>query len=180
MVLLLLLACVLVAVGPLARSAAAHTELLQASPGPGQRAGGTVDFIDLVFFEPVSDVELTLEAPDGSVIEGRTVVADGQIIRYEMPALAEPGRYIVRFQMISADGDVTRSGYFFDYEPDAIEPVRLGEDDLPSNTGTIVSVVAAVVFTGCVIGLVLLLLRRLERQRAAAQSDPEAESEARS
>ncbi len=148
----------------------AHTDLLQGSPGPAQQAGGTVDFIDLVFFEVVTNADVTLEDPNGDVIEGRTVVDEGQIIRFEMPALVETGRYIVRYTMDSADGDDTAAAYFFTYHPDATQPTRLGEPDLPDNTARIVSIVASVVFLACVIGLAMVFLAKLERDRAAKSS----------
>ena len=124
--------------------AAAHTDLLQGSPGPAQQAGGTVDFIDLVFFESVSNAIVTLEDPNGILVDGTTSVADGQIIRFEMPPLTETGRYIVRYTMDSADGDDTEAAYFFTYLPDGAQPARLGEPDVPDNTANVVSIVASI------------------------------------
>ena len=149
-------------------AAGAHTDLLQGSPGPAQRAGGTVDFVDLVFFEPVSNAVVTLEDPNGESIAGSMVQADGQIIRFAMPPLTETGRYIVRYTMDSADGDDTEAAYFFTYHPDATQPARLGAPDVPDNTTSIVTIVSAVVFLLCLIGLVMIFLTRLERRRAAA------------
>lgn len=149
--------------------AGAHTDLLQGSPGPAQRVGGTVDFIDLVFVDAVTDATIILEDPSGEIVPGETLVADGQILRYEMPALTETGRYVVRFTMISADGDATESGYFFTYDTAGLEPVRLGEVDLPNNDGTVIGIVASVVLAVCLIGLVMVFLVQLERRRAAAR-----------
>jgi len=73
-------------------AAGAHTDLLQGSPGPAQRVGGTVDFIDLVFVDVVTEATITLEDPSGQVVDGVTTVSDGQILRYEM----EEFRRIVR------------------------------------------------------------------------------------
>ncbi len=152
-------------------AAGAHTDLLQGSPGPAQRAGGTVDFIDLVFFESVRNAQVTLEDPNGDAVAGDTVQPDGQIIRFEMPALTETGRYIVRYTMESADGDNTEAAYFFSYHPDGTQPARLGDPDLPDNTSNIVSIVSAVIFLLCLIGLAIIFLSRLERRRAAAVTD---------
>lgn len=170
---------VLAIVASLSTSAGAHTALLQGSPGPGQRAGGTVDFIDLIYLEPVSRVAITLEDPSGDLIDGEVLNEDGQIIRYRMPALTETGRYIVRYTMISADGDDTESAFFFTYHPDATQPVRLGDADVPDNTSTIVATVAGVVLAVSLIGLALIFLTKLERDRAAkvagaapAQTEP--------
>ena len=148
-------------------AAGAHTDLLQGSPGPAQRVGGTVDFIDLVFVDVVTEATITLEDPNGQLVDGVTTVSDGQILRYEMEPLTETGRYVVRFEMVSADGDDTESGYFFNYDPAGFEPVRLGEVDIPNNNGTIIAIAASVVFFLCIIGLVLLFLTKLERDRAA-------------
>ncbi len=162
-----------------AAMAGAHTQLLQGSPGPGQQAGGTVDFLDLIFVDPVTDVSLVLQDPNGDLVGGEMVVSDGQIIRYEMPALTVPGRYIVRYTMISFDGDSTESAYFFTYEPEATQPARLGDAELPpaEGNGTTILVAAVSVVVGIgLIGLVLLFLSRLERNRAEGQEQSSARS----
>lgn len=156
-----------------APAVSAHTELLQGSPGPTQEAGGTVDFIDLVFVEPVSNVEIRLEDPNGEPVDGVMVVPDGQVIRYEMRPLTVAGRYIVRYTMRSSDGDDTDSAYFFVYRPDATQPIRLGDataavDPPSSGTATVGAVVAGFVVIGCLIGLLMIFLTRLERGRARA------------
>ncbi|MGH1490322.1 MAG: copper resistance CopC family protein [Acidimicrobiales bacterium] len=148
----------------------AHTDLLQGSPGPAQQAGGEVDFIDLVFFEPVSNAVVTLEDPNGAMVDGSMTNADGQIIRFENEPLTETGRYIVRYSMDSADGDFTEGSYFFTYHPDSTQPVRLGELAGPSTLNTVAKVGAGVVFAGCMIGLAMIFLTKLERDRAAASN----------
>jgi methionine-rich copper-binding protein CopC len=150
-----------------AAPAGAHTDLLQGSPGPAQRVGGTVDFLDLVFVDVVTEAVITLEGPDGQLVDGTTVVSEGQILRYEMEPLTETGRYLVRFSMRSADGDDTQSGYFFDYDPTGFEPVRLGEVDIPNDNGRYIAIAASVVFFVAIIGLVMMFLSKLERDRAA-------------
>ncbi len=147
--------------------ASAHTDLVQGSPGPGQRIGGTVDFVDLVFAAPVTEVELVVLRPDGTVQPGEMVVADGQIIRHQMEALPEPGRYLVEYQMISDDGDFTLGNYFFDYDEAAVAPTRLGQLDIPDEP--LITVQNAV---GAAAALALLaacgvLLLRIRRSRAA-------------
>ncbi len=159
---------VLSVVWMLATPAGAHTDLLQGSPGPAQQAGGQVDFIDLVFFEPVTNAVVTLEDPNGDPVEGETTNADGQIIRFETEPLTVTGRYIVRYAMDSADGDFTEAAYFFTYHPDSTQPVRLGELSASSTLRTVARVGAAVVFAGCLIGLAMVFLTKLERDRAAA------------
>ncbi|MEM7274694.1 MAG: copper resistance protein CopC [Actinomycetota bacterium] len=158
----------------LAGPAAAHTDLLTGSPGPAQRAGGTVSAVDLVVPERVTEFELRLEAPDGSFLPGSLSTDEGQLFRFSLDQpITETGRYIVRYTMISADGDFTETGYFFTYEPDAPQPLPLGEPDVPQTGNSIVAIVAGLVFVGCVVGLALVFLLGLERRRAAAAATTE-------
>jgi methionine-rich copper-binding protein CopC len=165
---------VLLALGALwvfSEPAGAHTDLLQGSPGPGQQAGGEIDFIDLVFVEPVTDAVVTLQDPDGNLIDGETTNPDGQIIRFESSDPIEiTGRYIVRYNMTSADGDFTEAAYFFTYNPESVQPVRLGQLATSSTLRTVGRIAAGVVFAACIIGLALLFLTKLERDRAAASN----------
>lgn len=152
-----------------APAAGGHTDLLQGSPGPGQRAGGTIDFIDLVFAGPVTDVVVTVSGPDG-LVDGETVVDEGQIIRYEMEPLTSFGRYVVSWEMVSEDGDFTVSNYFFVHEADGFQPIRLGPADVVDpglDTGALVQDVARVVAVISLVGLCIVLLVMLRRRRAA-------------
>lgn len=147
--------------------ASAHTDLLRGSPGPAQRAGGTVDFVDLVFLESVTEFDLVLEDPNGDPVDGTLSSTEGQLFRYQLDEpLSETGRYIVRYTMISADGDDTATGYFFTYEENAPQPLPLGEIDVPDTGTSLVAIGAAVVFFACLIGLAMIFLTRLERKRA--------------
>lgn len=154
-------------------SAAAHTDLIQGSPGPGQRIGGVVDFVDLVFAAPVTEVEMAVIGPDGSVQPGAMVVAEGQVIRHEMEALTEPGRYLVEYQMISDDGDATVDTYFFDYDEAAVAPTPLGHRDVPddpllTSRDAVGAAAAIVLLAAC---LVLVLRLRRSRAELAARRD---------
>ena len=155
--------------------AGAHTDLLQSSPGPSSSVGGTVDFIDLVFVDPVRHVQIELVGPDGVAIDGEMQVADGQIIRYRMPALELVGTYTVSYLMQSADGDETVGGFAFSYDPAAREPFRLGELEAPSNTWRNVGLVLVAIAGLALIVYILVMLARLERNRAAlaAQRRPD-------
>lgn len=151
-------------------AADAHTERLQSSPAPTQRTGGVVDFVDLIFAEPISGMELTVEGPDGEFIDGQLLQTEGQLIRYEMPAVSEVGRYLVRYNMISADGDLTDAAYFFTYHPDAAQPLRLGDAAVPaSGSSRLAPIVASVVLGLCLLGLAMMYLSGLEKRRAAKQ-----------
>lgn len=147
--------------------AGAHTDLIQGSPGPGQRVGGDVDFVDLVFGAVVTEAIVEVKGPDGTVAAGEMVVADGQIIRHRLEAsLTEVGRYLVEYQMVSDDGDLTERSYFFDYDPDAVAPTRLGAVDAPGEpVVTTGNVIGAVVVLALAVACTILVLR-LRRSRA--------------
>ena len=121
----------------MAAPADAHTELLQAAPGPGQQVGGTVDFVDLVFLDPVTDASVEVMDESG-IIQGGAMdptATDGRIVRFELDApLAVTGRYDVRYAVTAADGDRLEATHFFVYEPASPQPQRIGsvpehEDD---------------------------------------------------
>ncbi len=163
----------LMLLGPLAGRASGHTDLLQGSPGPGQRVGGTVDFVDLVFVGPVSDVVIEVTDPDGQVVDGTMEVADGQIIHFRMDAIETTGRHVVSYEMVSEDGDLTSASYFFTYEADATQPFRLGELDVPdppSETAATIRTVATVVAVVALAALCVVLLVLLGRRRAELEA----------
>jgi methionine-rich copper-binding protein CopC len=149
-------------------AALAHTDLLQGSPGPAQLVGGTVDFVDLVFVAAVSDARIDLTGPDGSPVPGQMEVSDGQIVRYRMEPIDEPGRYLVSYRIRSADGDDTGAEYSFSYDPDALQPIRIGGDDVPpsgSDVGRLLRWAVVVVLVACLATWCLALILRLRRQR---------------
>ena len=147
--------------------ALAHTTLLQASPGPGQRGGGTIEFIDLVFAEPVSEAVVTVTREEVEV-PGSMLETDGQIIRFAFDSpVTEPGRYEVAYNMISFDLDESEASYFFDYVPDAPQPVRLGPVDT-SGDSNLVPILAGSVMVVCLAGLAFIYLSRVVAGREAA------------
>ena len=105
-------------------SAAAHTGLFAASPAPGSTVGGAFSTYQLVFNEEVSEVVAWLEDPQGNEF-GESVLANnsGSVIEFTADQLTEDGRYIVRYTLISADGDFIESGYNFTYEASAPAPL---------------------------------------------------------
>ncbi len=124
-------------------------------------------FIDLLFLESVTEFDLELEDPNGDAVDGTLSGTEGQLFRFQLDApLTEVGRYIVRYTMISADGDDTATGYFFTYEESAPQPLPLGEIDLPDTGTSLAAIAAAVVFFACLMGLAMIFLTRLEQKRA--------------
>ena len=157
----------------MAPPASAHTNLLAGSPGPAQRAGGTIESIDLVFPEQVTEFTAWLEGPDGATLPGSVNADAGQLFRLTLDGpLSDFGRYIVRYEMISADGDDTESAYFFNFEEGAPQPLPLGEVDVPQTGGTsALTIVSGAVLLACLVGLALLFVVNLERKRAATRTE---------
>ncbi len=151
----------LVGAGP----AAAHTDLLQASPGPGQRAGGTIDFIDLAFTEPVTEAAVQVLF-GGSSLPGQVTVGEGAIIRFELDEpLAQSGTYEVRYQMISYDLDPTESSFSFLFEPDAPQAFRIGQVPEEDTGRNWTQIIATAVLVASLAGLAFLFLNRIESRR---------------
>ena len=156
-----------------AQPASAHTDLLQGSPAPGQNVGGRIDFIDLVFTEPVSEAVITVTF-DGEVLSGTMAATEGPIIRLDLDEpLSDPGRYEVRYEMISFDLDDTVETFFFTYDPAAPEPPRLGVVVESSGTNW-AAIIASAVLLAALAGLLYLFVKRLEAQRDEAEPKPNA------
>lgn len=162
------LLAIVVALAALALPAAAHTELLQASPGPGQRAGGEIDFIDLAFFEPVTDASVDV-VHDGEVVSGSMSVTDGSIVRFDFDEpLSSTGAYEVTYRMTSFDLDQTEAGFTFTFEPDAPQALRLGVVE-PTGRNW-VAIIATVILIASLVGLAFVFVSRLEAKRRLAAS----------
>ena len=163
--LIALVASVALGAGP----AGAHTDLLQGSPGPGQRVGGEVDVVDLVFAEPVTEAVVTITGPDGETVAGEMTAADGLIIRFRLDdALTEPGDYQLDYEMISFDTDFTERGYNFTYDPTAPEPIRLGAEVEAEGTNWLV-IIASAVLMAALAGLLFVFVKRTDAQRNALE-----------
>ncbi|MEZ5410585.1 MAG: copper resistance protein CopC [Acidimicrobiales bacterium] len=168
--LLLLLTVGTVGVSP----AFAHGQLLQASPGPGQKAGGVVDFIDLAFLEDATDAVVAV-TKDGVPVPGTTTVGNGRIVRFQFdPPLSAPGRYDVTFTATWLDQDRVTEAYYFTYDAAAPAPAHIGSTDgLPQPGGgwSSVKIVATVVLITALFGLAVLYVLQLERRRSRAVAE---------
>lgn len=169
---LLLLAAI---IGLWATPATAHTALLEASPGPDQTAGGTIEGIDLAFLDPVTNAIVTVSY-NGEAIAGTTTISDGELVRFEFERpLDLDGRYQVDYEMISFDSDFTTSGFFFTYTADAPEPARLSA---PGSEGTsqtvLLASIAGITVLMCALAVFIWNLegkRRKERFAVEADDD---------
>jgi methionine-rich copper-binding protein CopC len=148
--------------------AAAHTDLLQASPGPGQRAGGDIDFVDLAFLEPVSGATVDV-VHDGETVPGSMIVTDGSIIRFAFDEpLTSSGTYEVSYAMTSYDLDATTGSFSFTFEPEAPQARRIGTIEESGRNWT--QIVATGVLIVALAGAAFLFLSRVESKRRAPGS----------
>lgn len=147
----------------LALPTGAHTVMRRASPDRDATAGGSVGFVDLDFFGPVTDAAVTV-AYNGVPVAGRTTVADGEVITFALDQpLAQPGRYQVSYEIISTDGDFTSSAFFFTYDPAADQPARI--ESSGSGGFSITTLVVSGAGLVVAVGLLALFVRRIDDRR---------------
>jgi methionine-rich copper-binding protein CopC len=97
--------------------------LVEATPDQGERVA-SLDEIVLRFGDPIiNDGEstvLALQTPDGTDITiGPPEHVDAFTLRATVPHTPEPGSYVLRYQVLSYDGDLNDGGHLFDLDPDA-------------------------------------------------------------
>ena len=114
-------------------SAAAHSGLAAASPGPGAIVGGEIDEIELWYNSAVTDITASVTAPDGTMLDGTLVQVSDLRMTFELDEpLSVTGEYAVRHGTTGIeDGDRLDAAYLFTYDPDAPPPVLdlLAPDD---------------------------------------------------
>lgn len=145
-------------VGPTAWSrAGAHTEVLRASPAPGEEVAGPVDEVSLTFLDPVQpEVTIDIAAELGDAVTGLSEVEvsdGGRIATVTLPAVTDPGDYVVEYRFTAEDGDTQRETFRFTVvaAPDEDEDDRGGIGAVVGG-GAVVAVLLA--------GVVGSLLRR--------------------
>lgn len=105
----------------------AHSALVRAEPGPRSVLAEPPAMIRLWFNEPVEAKfsTVTVEGADGKTVANigdPVAVTDNErelVVR--LPALA-PGKYRVRYRVLSVDGHVVDWGYGFSVAPPARKP----------------------------------------------------------
>jgi methionine-rich copper-binding protein CopC len=152
--------------------------MIDASPGPDATVGGTVDFVDLAFLEPVTNAVVILSF-NGEPISGQTTVRDGKIIRFELDQpLSTPGRYQVEYELISFDTDYTTDAFFFTYSADGAQPVRIETAVSQAEGGSSRAILGATVgLLTVVIGLLAVFVWRLDAKRHQGDADAEYEAD---
>ena len=142
----------------------AHANLLASSPAAGQSVGGTVDRLQLVFDEPISELVVRVDAPEGVSVEPTI----GEITEQQYDLTFEPltveGTYVVRYEFLSLDTDRVELALQFDFDRSAPEalplsgPILIPRDSSNWWQWTLVGGLAVVV---------LALADRLRRRRRA-------------
>ena len=181
-----------VAVGPLlAAPANAHDYLVDSSPKAGSTQTTPIDKVSLTFDDVVLDLSrsgpgglLQVTGPDGASTHFETgcpTISDRNV---SVPvALGGAGKYLVTWQIVSADGHVVSDSITFTYAPPAGTKAAAGSSASPCkgagataaptagagtaegtvNSGAIVTVVViagAIVLLALVAVIVILLTRR--------------------
>ena len=105
----------------LAGGALAHAFLEQASPRVGSKIAVAPAEVRLSFSEPVEPAFSTIAVtgPAGLVRSGppRTAVGDRRTLVAPLPKPMAPGRYRVRWRVISADTHVAQGDFQFELKP---------------------------------------------------------------
>jgi len=147
------------------RPAAADAVLLAASPSSRALVAPGVSTVQIAFNEVVTAAEITLQGPQGSV-DPAGATSDGQVVSIAFDPLTTPGRYEVRYAVISADTDPVDGAYFFTVQDGAPTALPLVVSDLPQPGPS-----GWTVFAGAAGGLVVLAigLQTLARSRRLRQ-----------
>lgn len=171
------LAVAVVALIATAAPAAAHSDLEEASPGPGDDVAAGAASVHLLFGEGVADddvnrVTLATAGGDAVAVGQPSVVDDGFGVCAATDALA-PGEYVLDWRVMSEDGHPAQSRYSFEVT-DAGSPVdaaacegvdlaapEAADDGFSVGTATIVGVGALALLV--VVGLFVVRVRRDRR-----------------
>jgi methionine-rich copper-binding protein CopC len=111
----------------MAPAATAHTQVRDASPGPGEAVSGTVDRVVIEFLDPVLPTpEVDVTGPDGEPVAGledAELTAD-DVVERRFDPLVEGGRYRVSYDYASLDGFPQSGAHEFSFDPEG-EGTRL-------------------------------------------------------
>jgi copper transport protein len=145
-------------------TAAAHADLIGATPTPNATLGEAPEAITISLTEPIDPDTAFIDLLDGSQVRvpgigALDVAADGRVVRATVPDLA-PGIYTVSYQVVSTvDGHATTGRFAFRIDPTGAAapptvPVTATSPsvDLLTIAARWIALVALLVATGSVIG----------------------------
>ena len=105
---------------------AAHTELIEASPGPGAVLEAAPSHVMLVFdnaVQPANDA-IVVSASDGSRVSGDDLIVDpSNVLMVSLRPLAA-GTYAVSYRVVAEDSHVVEGTYQFSVAPSAPAPTQ--------------------------------------------------------
>lgn len=96
--------------------AKAHSFLVDSTPAAKEHVAPPVKGVKLVFGGGVeaSYSKISIEDADGKIVaEGGRSGADDKVMELELPGVANPGEYKVRYRVLSKDGHVVQGRYEF-------------------------------------------------------------------
>lgn len=149
--------------------AAAHAELVQASPRVDSVVGGQFDTIELLFdtIDTASGFRAQLLDPAGVPI-GAAPTRVNQLITIPIDPLTVPGLYTVSYTTLGSDGDLVSDAYSFRFEPSSPLPPGLGSP--ASGLGGIGWINTALLITGA--ALAGIVVHRVQWARKTARASP--------
>ncbi|MGC9665281.1 copper resistance CopC family protein [Planosporangium sp. 12N6] len=189
LLILLPLIAVLVAVPA---PASAHSALVSASPGPGDKVAPGVRVMGLTFapLRGVGPHRVSVSGPDDKpVATGEPLLVDRTTLCFSVAQLQRPGVYAVSYSTVSDDGDPQQSRFYFQVVPDGhpvADPAGCQGRPLPPPTtaGTAAAqaprravgtpILAAILGTGLAIkaGITIALIRAMRRNRRRSAGTP--------
>ncbi len=95
----------------------AHSDLKESRPLGGQTVRDSIDHVDLVFWSAFSDPAVDVVGPDGMLIAGRASEVDDHTVRFTMEPLVHEGEYLVRWEILADDGDLSDGAFAFTFTP---------------------------------------------------------------
>lgn len=165
---LLLLAAALLTTG----TAQAHSDLESASPASGEVLKSSAEEVTLIFNETIrtKGSGIIVTDADGRRFDEGDAVVVGATAKQSIKKLTAPGRYTVRYRVVSADGHVVSSKYSFAFappSPGAPSSTPVASTTNQTSTGNSAVVVGAI--AGAIAGGLtgVYLIRRKRSQRAA-------------
>jgi copper resistance protein C len=110
---LLLVLAAMVAVLLPAVPAAAHNALVEAVPAKNSTVKKAPSAVKLTFLEKLNGFTMTVSGPDGSPVDGASPDVGGKTAQVAFAQPLPNGKYTVRYQLTSGDGDVVKTSYTF-------------------------------------------------------------------
>lgn len=146
----------------------AHSTLVGSCPGQEEVVSELTE-IRLTFGSPLEapaerPPTVALATLDGTDFDiGATELVDAVVLRAAVPEPPPPGQYVVRYEVLSVDGDLNDGGFLFTYDPDAGDATNCRDDSEGSGAG------GWILLGGGVVGVAVLAAILFVRPRMRSQ-----------